>query len=95
MPAGRITQHSQRGSGNPAEGRGVEFPSIFWGVIIWMIIWGIGGSIAIRYRYLHKDLDTSNANFVGAMVGAATGPVGLVPLWMRTPELTNKLIDKI
>ena len=70
----------------------MEYPSIFWGIILWMIAWGVGGSISIRYRYLHRDLDTSNANFVGAMVGAATGPFGLVPLWMRTPELTNRLI---
>ncbi len=70
----------------------METPSIFWTVIIWMIVWGVGGSIAIRYRYLHKDLDTSNANFVGAMVGAATGPVGLAYLWARTPELTNRFI---
>ncbi|MDH3742203.1 MAG: branched-chain amino acid ABC transporter permease [Hyphomicrobiales bacterium] len=70
----------------------MEFPSIFWSVLLWMIVWSVGGSILIRYRYLHRDLDTSNANFVGAMMGAATGPVGLVPLWMRTPELTNRYI---
>jgi branched-chain amino acid transport system permease protein len=52
----------------------------------------MGGSIAIRRRYLQHDLDTSNAAFVGAMLGAATGPVGLLPLWLRTPELTNRLI---
>ena len=70
----------------------MESPSLFWGVIIWMIVWGVGGSIATRYRYLHKDLDTSNANFVGAMVGAASGPIGLAYLWTKTPELTNRLI---
>jgi branched-chain amino acid transport system permease protein len=57
-----------------------------------MIFWGVAGSIAIRRRYLQHDLDTSNAAFVGAMLGAATGPVGLLPLWLRTPELTNRLI---
>ncbi|NNE23056.1 MAG: branched-chain amino acid ABC transporter permease [Rhizobiales bacterium] len=70
----------------------MEFPSIFWGMIIWMIIWGVGGAIAVRRRYLHRDLDTSNANFVGAMVGVATGPVGLAYLWARTPQLTNRYI---
>jgi branched-chain amino acid transport system permease protein len=70
----------------------VEFPDIFWAVIVWMIFWGVAGSIAIRRRYLQHDLDTSNAAFVGAMLGAATGPVGLLPLWLRTPELTNRLI---
>lgn len=70
----------------------MEYPSYFWGIIVWMIVWGVGGSIAIRYRYLHRDLDTSNANFVGAMMGAATGPVGLAYLWQTTPELTNRYI---
>ncbi len=70
----------------------METPFIFWGAILWMILWGIIGSLVTRRRYLQHDLDTSNTVFVGAMLGAATGPVGLVPLWMRTPELTNRLI---
>ena len=70
----------------------MENPGYFWGIIGWMIVWGVGGSIALRYRYLHRDLDTSNANFVGAMMGAATGPVGLAYLWNQTPELTNRYI---
>lgn len=70
----------------------MEYPQIFWGVVIWMVVWAITGSILVRQRYLRRDLDTSNANFVGAMVGAATGPIGLLPLWMRTPELSNRLI---
>ena len=61
-------------------------------MIIWMITWGVAGAIAVRHRYLHRDLDTSNANFVGAMMGVATGPVGLAYLWARTPQLTNKFI---
>ena len=70
----------------------MDNPGIFWGVIIWMIAWGVIGSFLIRRRYLQHDLDTSNAVFVGAMVGAATGPVGLIPLWFKTPDLTNRLI---
>ena len=70
----------------------MEFPGLFWGVIVWMIFWGVAGSILLRRRYLHRDLDTSNAGYVGAMTGAATGPVGLAPLWMVTPELTNRYI---
>ncbi len=57
-----------------------------------MVVWAVVGSALIRWRYLHRDLDTSNTTFVGAMMGAATGPVGLVPLWLKTPELTNRLI---
>ena len=70
----------------------METPGIFWGVITWMIVWAVLGSIITRRSYLKRDLDTSNATFVGAMMGAAAGPVGLVPLWMRTPELTKLLI---
>ncbi len=61
-------------------------------MIIWVVVWAIGGSILVRRRYLQRDLDTSNATFVGAMVGASTGPIGLTPLYLRTPELTPRLI---
>jgi len=70
----------------------VDSPGIFWGVIGWMILWGAVGAIAIRRRYLAHDLDTSNAGFAGALVGAATGPIGLVPLWLKTPELGSRTI---
>ena len=63
---------------------------LFWGVIVWMIVWGAIGSVLIRRRYLAHDLDTSNAVFAGAMVGAATGPIGLVPLWLKTPVLDRR-----
>ncbi len=65
-------------------------PGIFWGVILWMIVWGAVGSVLIRRRYLAHDLDTSNTVFAGAMIGAATGPIGLVPLWLKTPELDRR-----
>ena len=55
-----------------------------------MIFWAVTGSIATRYFYLRRDLDTSNAPFVGAMLGASTGPFGLVPLCIDTPDLTTR-----
>ena len=70
----------------------MEFPYIFWGVFAWMIFWAISGSYATRRAYLRRDLDTSNAPFVGAMLGASTGPFGLVPLCMNTPVLTTRLM---
>ena len=70
----------------------MEFPVIFWGVLVWMISWGVIGSIVTRRIYLRKDLDTSSTGMVGAMLGASTGPVGLVPLWMKTPQITNKMM---
>ena len=70
----------------------MEFPTIFWSVVTWMVAWAVIGSIATRRRYLQHDLDTSNASLLGAMLGAATGPIGLIPLWLKTPEITNRLI---
>ena len=70
----------------------MDYPGIFWGAILWMIVWGAVGSLAIRHRYLARDRDTANTVLVGAMVGAATGPVGLLPLWLRTPALGTALI---
>ncbi|SIO45093.1 amino acid/amide ABC transporter membrane protein 1, HAAT family [Rhodovulum sp. ES.010] len=70
----------------------METPAIFWGVVLWMILWGVLGSMALRRRYLARDLDTTNANFVGAMAGAALGPVGVGLLWARTPALTGRII---
>ena len=49
------------------------------------------GSILTRQAYLRRDLDTSNASFTGAMLGASTGPLGLVPLCMNTPEITTRI----
>lgn len=70
----------------------MEFSYIFWTVIAWMIFWSLVGGFVTRRIYLHRDLDTSNATFVGSMLGAATGPFGLAPLWMKSPELTNRYI---
>lgn len=70
----------------------MEYGSLFWGVIVWMIAWGVIGSSVTRRRYMHRDLDTSNTTFVGAMTGAALGPVGLIPLWATTPRITNALV---
>ncbi len=70
----------------------MEFPGIFWWSVLWIVSWGVIGSIVTRRVYLRRDLDTSNATLGGSLVGAAFGPVGLVPLWLKTPIITNKLI---
>jgi Branched-chain amino acid ABC-type transport system, permease components len=70
----------------------MEYSAIFWWTTLWLLFWGVVGSIFTRRVYLRKDLDTSNSILVGAMVGAAFGPVGLLPLWMKTPEISRKLI---
>ena len=70
----------------------IEFSYIFWLVIGWMVFWAVVGSIVTRRIYLHRDLDTSNATFVGSMLGAATGPFGLAPLWIKSPELNQRYL---
>ncbi len=70
----------------------MDHPALFWSVILWMVVWGIVGALITRRRYLNRDLDTTNTVFVGTMTGAALGPIGLLPLWARTPVLTNFLV---
>lgn len=70
----------------------MEFSYIFWTVVAWMIFWAVVGSFVTRRIYLKRDLDTSNAAFVGSMLGAATGPFGLAPLWIKTPDIGARLL---
>lgn len=70
----------------------MEFPHIFWWTFAWMIFWAVTGSFIIRYAYLRHDLDTSNASFVGAMLGASAGPFGLIFLYLNTPTITTRLM---
>ena len=70
----------------------MEFPGIFWWTIVWLIFWGTLGSIVTRRVYLRKDRDTSSTVLAGSLIGAAAGPVGLVPLWLKTPEITRTIL---
>ena len=70
----------------------MEFASIFWWTTLWLLFWGIVGSIGTRRIYLSKDLDISNAVLMGALIGASLGPLGLLFLWLKTPEASKKLI---
>ncbi len=70
----------------------MEFAPIFWWTTLWLLFWGIVGSIGTRRIYLSKDLDTSNAVLMGSLVGASLGPIGLLFLWLKTPEASKKLI---
>lgn len=57
-----------------------------------MIFWGVTGGVITRRVYLRKDLDTSNATLGGSVIGAAFGPVGLAPLWWKSPEISRAMI---
>ena len=70
----------------------MEFPVIFWSVMLWMTFWGVVGAVGTRRAYLKKDMDTSNAAYIGSMIGAATGPVGLIALWLKTPKTRKSLL---
>jgi branched-chain amino acid transport system permease protein len=69
----------------------VAHPLIFWSIVLWMAGWGVIGSVVTRRIYLRHDLDTSSTTLVGSLVGAAFGPVGLVPLWLKRPGLDWRL----
>lgn len=59
----------------------MEHGTIFWSVFAWMTFWGTIGSVVTPRVFLRKNLDVSRAGLAGAFIGAATGPVGLLPLW--------------
>lgn len=67
----------------------METPIYFWGIVLWMILWGTVGSLLVHRRYVARDMDPSNATFAGALAGAALGPIGIGALWARTPKVTG------
>ena len=70
----------------------MQYSSIFWLTILWLIFWGVVGGLITRRVYLRKDLDTSNATLGGSLIGAAFGPIGLVPLWKKSPDISRTAI---
>ncbi|MBT3556758.1 MAG: branched-chain amino acid ABC transporter permease [Rhodospirillales bacterium] len=70
----------------------MEFSNIFWSVLAWMVFWAVVGSIVTRRVYLQRDLDTSNAGLAGSLLGASTGPIGLIYLWIKAPEVSSRML---
>jgi branched-chain amino acid transport system permease protein len=60
---------------------------VFWTAVLWIVFWGSVGGIVTPWIYLRKNLGVSEAGLGGAIIGAATGPVGLIPLWHVAPRL--------
>lgn len=65
----------------------MENPAIFWWAIVWLLFWGTLGGVVTPRIYARRDRDISQASLGGAVIGAALGPLGLIPLWMRAPQL--------
>ncbi len=70
----------------------MENPTIFYYALLWIIGWGAVGGIVSPRIYARKDLDVSQAGLVGTAVGAAGGPISLLPFWYFTPTLNWRWI---
>ena len=70
----------------------MENAAIFGWTLLWILFWGALGGVVTPRIYARKDLEISQASFGGAVIGAALGPFSLVPLWLATPKITNRLI---
>lgn len=70
----------------------MEHTSIFMSAMLWIIVWGALGGIITPRIYARRDLDISQASLGGAAVGAALGPIGLIPLWIYTPRFTTRIL---
>ena len=68
----------------------MQFSAIFFRTLLWVIVWGTIGGIITPKIYLRRDLEVSQAGLVGAAIGAALGPFGLLPLWYFRPVLTAR-----
>ncbi len=65
-------------------------PSIFWYTLLWLILWGAIGALITPRVYARKDKFTHQTALLGSFIGAALGPIGLILLWIFTPQLTAK-----
>lgn len=64
----------------------MDHPEIFWFAVLWVLFWGAVGGVVTPRVFTRRNVDVSQASFLGASVGGATGPFGLVPLWYLTPR---------
>lgn len=70
----------------------MEQSAIFLWALIWLVVWGTIGGLVTPRIYARRDLDISQASLGGAVIGAALGPLGLIPLWWKTPQLRTRLL---
>ncbi|HID52442.1 MAG TPA: branched-chain amino acid ABC transporter permease [Anaerolineae bacterium] len=70
----------------------MEFGSIFFGTLLWVLFWGAVGLAVTPRIYLRRDKDIAQTGLMGALVGAALGPVGLAVLWVFTPSYKTRWV---
>ena len=70
----------------------MENAAIFRWALLWIAFWGVLGGMVTPRIYARKDLEISQASFGGALIGAALGPLSLIPLWLVTPRIHNRMI---
>ncbi|RME42600.1 MAG: branched-chain amino acid ABC transporter permease [Chloroflexi bacterium] len=70
----------------------MENPSVFFYALLWLVGWGTVGAIVTPQVYTRRDKDISQARLAGALMGAATGPFGLIPLWIFAPDLSRRWV---
>ncbi len=70
----------------------MEHAAIFGWALLWFAFWGVVGGVITPQIYARKDLEISQASFGGAVIGAALGPFSLLPLWIATPKIDNRMI---
>jgi branched-chain amino acid transport system permease protein len=62
-------------------------------LLLWLALagplWAAAGAAALPRRYRRCELDSAGLGTAGAMLGLATGPLGVAAAWLRTPRLTG------
>ncbi len=70
----------------------MEHSSIFFWTLLWVLVWGAIGLAVTPRIYLRRDKDVSQTGLMGALIGAALGPIGLAVLWVFTPSYKTRWV---
>ena len=70
----------------------MEYSSTFFYTLLWVLFWGAVGLAVTPRIYLRRDKDLSQVGLMGAIVGAALGPIGLALIWFFTPSYQRRFV---